>query len=296
MGTFSGHRRGVWSVCFSPVDQLLASCSSDLTIKLWSLSDYSCIRTFEGHQHSVLRVSFLTKGLQLLSCCSNGNLKLWNIKNVECLNTIDAHTDKINCFLLNKLENQIITGSSDSEINIWKDVTEGRKEEEQQKIEYNLRKSETLKNLMSERNWKKAIKLSINLNQPFTTLNIFKEIDLEYEKEERDEILDDLFTKLREDQLNSILNFLSIWNTNQKHAYISQLVLNSLFKKLIYRYNLEDSNQKDLVAQDNLKKLMQKLEPYTRKHYERYSKLYQSVTFFEFLYDNMKLSQVNSEP
>lgn len=290
LGTFTGHRRGVCSVCFSPVDQILATSSSDLTIKLWSLNDFSCLRTFEGHQNSVIKVCFLTKGMQLVSGCSNGNLNLWNVKNAECLNTIDAHTEKISCLLVNNEENQLITGSSDSEIKIWKDVTEERKEIEVQKNQLVLKKTETLKNLILERNWKKAIKLSITLNQPFTTLNIFKEIDLEYETDERNRVLNDLFDKLRDDQLTSILNYVSIWNTNQKHAFISQLILNSLFKKLIYKFNQNDSSNA-FSNQDNLKKVIQKLEPYTRKHYERYSKQFQSVTFFEFLFDNMKLSE-----
>lgn len=288
LGTFVGHRRGVWSVRFSPVDQILATSSSDLTIKLWSLSDFSCLRTFEGHQNSVLSVAFLNRGMQLISGCSNGNLKLWTVKNAECLNTIDAHADKIPCFLINKQEDQLVTGSSDSEIHLWNDVTEQRKQVEEQKSEQVLRKSEVLRNLVLERNWRKAIKLAISLNQPFTTLGIFKEIDLEYDGEERDRILNELFEKLREDQLNSILNYTSIWNTNQKHAYVAQLVLSSLFKKLIYKYNKQTAERPN---QDELKKLIQKLEPYTRKHYERYSKLFQSVTFFDFLYDNMKLSE-----
>ena len=291
LGTFTGHRRGVWSVCFSPVDQILATSSSDLTAKLWSLNDFSCLRTFEGHQDPVLKVAFLTRGMQLVSGCSNGNLKLWNVKNAECLNTIDAHTEKISCFLVSKQESQLITGSSDSEIHIWNDVTEQRKELEEQKNEQVLKKSETLRNLILERNWKKAIKLSISLSQPFTTLSIFKEIDLEYEHAERDQILADLFDRLREDQLNAILDYVAIWNTNQKHAYISQLVLNSLFKKLICRHSDDSRTSKELTNQDALKKLIQKLEPYTRKHYERYSKLFQSVTFFDFLYENMKLSE-----
>lgn len=228
--------------------------------------------------------------MQLLSCCSNGNLKLWNVKNSECINTIDAHSDKINCFLLNNDETQLITGSNDSVINIWKDITEERKEEEQRKEEHILKKSETLRNLINERNWRKAIKLSISLNQPFAMLNIFKEIDLEYDEEERNKILDELFNKLREDQLNTILNYVSIWNTNQKHAYISQIVLNCLFKKLIYKYSLNNNN---LENQDNLKRTIDKLDPFTRKHYERYCKLFQSVTFFEFLYNNMKLTDKN---
>ena len=62
--TLRGHRRGVWAVQFSPVDQALLTGSGDATLRLWSLADGSCLRTFEGHSASVLRVAFLSAGTQ----------------------------------------------------------------------------------------------------------------------------------------------------------------------------------------------------------------------------------------
>lgn len=44
LGSFKGHKRGVWSVKFSNTDQCLATASGDRTVKLWSLSDFSCIK------------------------------------------------------------------------------------------------------------------------------------------------------------------------------------------------------------------------------------------------------------
>jgi U3 small nucleolar RNA-associated protein 13 len=45
--------------------QVLLSCSSDKLLKLWSVVDYTCLRTFEGHTGGVLRCSFLTAGTQV---------------------------------------------------------------------------------------------------------------------------------------------------------------------------------------------------------------------------------------
>lgn len=44
LGTFKGHKRGVWSVKFSPVDQCIATASGDRTVKLWSLQDFTCVK------------------------------------------------------------------------------------------------------------------------------------------------------------------------------------------------------------------------------------------------------------
>ncbi|CAK7227884.1 U3 small nucleolar RNA-associated protein 13 [Sporothrix eucalyptigena] len=74
-GILRGHRRGVWSVKFAPPGTpsltsdtgtvaggsrgFVLTGSGDKTVKLWSLADYTCLRTFEGHTNSVLKVAWL---------------------------------------------------------------------------------------------------------------------------------------------------------------------------------------------------------------------------------------------
>lgn len=63
-----GHKRGIWSVEFSPVDKCVITASGDKTIKIWAITDGSCLKTFEGHTANVLKASFLTRGTQFVSC------------------------------------------------------------------------------------------------------------------------------------------------------------------------------------------------------------------------------------
>lgn len=95
IGTCKGHRRGVWSVRFSRTDRIVASGAADRTIKLWSLDDFTCLKTFEGHTNSVLRVDFMTAGMQLVSAAGDGLVKLWNIRDEACVATLDNHEDKV---------------------------------------------------------------------------------------------------------------------------------------------------------------------------------------------------------
>jgi U3 small nucleolar RNA-associated protein 13 len=95
LGVCKGHKRGVWAVKFGKTERVLATGSGDKTVKLWSLEDFSCVKTFEGHTNSVLRVDFINFGMQMVSAASDGLVKLWNVKEEECMATMDNHEDKV---------------------------------------------------------------------------------------------------------------------------------------------------------------------------------------------------------
>lgn len=95
LGTCKGHKRGVWCVRFGRAERVLATGSGDKTVKLWSLDDFTCVKTFEGHTNSVLRVDFLNAGMQMVSSASDGLVKLWNVRDETCAATMDNHEDKV---------------------------------------------------------------------------------------------------------------------------------------------------------------------------------------------------------
>lgn len=51
LATCKGHKKGVWSAKFSPVDQAFATASGDRTIRLWSLKDFSCVKVRHQSVH-----------------------------------------------------------------------------------------------------------------------------------------------------------------------------------------------------------------------------------------------------
>lgn len=54
-GTLKGHKRGLWSVKFSELEQVLLTSSIDQTIKLWSIEDFSCISVRLGFVWAEIR-------------------------------------------------------------------------------------------------------------------------------------------------------------------------------------------------------------------------------------------------
>lgn len=56
------------------------SCSSDLTIKLWDVSnDYSPSKTFHGHDHSISCVRFLPGDAQFVSAGRDQTIRFWDV-------------------------------------------------------------------------------------------------------------------------------------------------------------------------------------------------------------------------
>ena len=102
--TVKGHTRAVLDVDYGGPRGaiLLASCSSDLTIKLWDPADeYKNIRTLLGHDHSVSAVRFIPSGGSegassggnlLVSASRDATLRIWDVTTGFCLKTISGHS------------------------------------------------------------------------------------------------------------------------------------------------------------------------------------------------------------
>lgn len=102
--TVKGHTKPVLDVDYGGPrgGTLLASCSSDLTIKLWDPSDeYKNIRTLPGHDHSVSAVRFVPSGAAgaplsgnlLVSASRDQSLRIWDVTTGYCVKTLRGHSE-----------------------------------------------------------------------------------------------------------------------------------------------------------------------------------------------------------
>lgn len=96
--TLKAHTKSVVDLDFggSKGQIYLASCSSDLTIKLWDpLSDYANIRTLTGHDHTISSVRFIPSGTHLVSASRDKTIRIWDVTSGYCVRTIYGHSDWI---------------------------------------------------------------------------------------------------------------------------------------------------------------------------------------------------------
>ncbi|GAB4444213.1 MAG: NB-ARC domain-containing protein [Anaerolineae bacterium] len=84
----SGHTNWVNAIAFHPDGQLLASGSSDHTVRLWNVTDGQEHNLLEGHTHWVMSVAFSPDGKTLATGSGDETVRLWDVRSGACLKTL----------------------------------------------------------------------------------------------------------------------------------------------------------------------------------------------------------------
>lgn len=312
-GILKGHKRGVWSVQFSPASiptlqgedgpvtgkGVILTGSGDKSIKLWSLADYTCIRTFEGHSNSVLKVVWLNmpkkseqnKGpIQFASAGGDGLVKVWDANSGETECTLDNHEDRVWALAVHPDSNEIVSGSGDSSVSFWRDTTSQTQAAASQAALEMIEQEQELQNHIHAGSYREAITLALQLNHPGRLLSLFTSVVTSSKKDEGSysglRAVDEVLGNLSDDQIFLLLLRLRDWNTNARNAPVAQRILLTLVRSYPAS-KFSSLSVKGARGQQSLKDVLHALHVYSERHYKRMEELLDESFLVEYTLQEM---------
>lgn len=312
-GILRGHKRGVWTVQFSPAQMptiqgedgpvtgkgVVLTGSGDKSIKLWSLSDYTCIRTFEGHSNSVLKTAWLNMDarqeqtktpVQFVSAGGDGLVKVWNANSGETECTLDNHEDRVWALAIHPKTNTIVSGSGDSTVTFWKDTTSETQAAASKAALDLIEQEQDLENHLHAGSYREAITLALQLNHPGRLLGIFTSVVTTNAPEQGSlcgiKAVDQVLANLSDDQIFLLLLRLRDWNTNARTAPVAQRILRTLVRSYPAS-KFSNLSVKGAHGERSLHDVLHGLRVYTERHYKRMEELVDESYLVEYTLQEM---------
>jgi U3 small nucleolar RNA-associated protein 13 len=304
IGVLRGHKRGVWTVKFAPKNSqvpnsgskgLIATGSGDKTVKIWSLTDYSCLLTLEGHSNSVLKLAWLPyrpvdardrRGPQVASAAGDGLVKVWDSESGETMSTLDNHEDRVWALVAHPTTGALVSGGGDSVITFWKDTTSATLEAATSAETERVELDQKLQNYAYAGNYREAIVLALQMDQPGRLFGLFKSVVVTEKPDEGSmtglNTVDEVLCSLADEQLYKLLLRLRDWNTNVKTAPIAQKILWTIVKSYPASRLAGLRPAGKVGAKGSLKDVFDAIRAYSEKHYKRVEELVDESYLLDF--------------
>ncbi|PNP51254.1 hypothetical protein THARTR1_08158 [Trichoderma harzianum] len=119
--TVQGHEDSIEAVAFSHDSTLIASGSSDCTVKIWDRITGRCQKTLEGHNGPVNAVIFSHDSKLIASASNDSTIRIWNTTTGQCQRLLRGPRSdiRVEAVAFSHDSKLIISGSSDAIFKVW---------------------------------------------------------------------------------------------------------------------------------------------------------------------------------
>lgn len=121
--TLTGHKDKVLSVAYSPDGSLIATGSSDKTIRLWDGATGQHKKVLMGHTGDVSSVAFSPDGATLASGSSDDTIQLWDIETRKNKLEFNGRSFAVTAVAYSSDGSEIASGTLEGDIHLWDAVT-----------------------------------------------------------------------------------------------------------------------------------------------------------------------------
>ncbi|PPR00447.1 hypothetical protein CVT24_004508 [Panaeolus cyanescens] len=118
--TFRGHIGAINAIAARPQHSpIFASASSDSTIRLWNVTQSSCINELHGDGGPVNSIAFVSDRDQIVSGSQDGVIRLWDIQSSVVLKVFPGNSSAVRSLAVSPNGQYIASGSDDHTVKLF---------------------------------------------------------------------------------------------------------------------------------------------------------------------------------
>ncbi|UII23021.1 WD40 repeat domain-containing protein [Fulvivirga ligni] len=121
----SGHDNSIFTLKYSPDNQLLMSAGRDAHLKIWDIkAGYLLLEDIVAHMYAINHLDFSPDGKHFVTCSMDKSIKVWDTHTFKLLKVIDkarhaGHGTSVNKLLWSNHNNLLVSAGDDRAISVW---------------------------------------------------------------------------------------------------------------------------------------------------------------------------------